>query len=100
MSGTAVPVDQTPARASRQGATLKRPATCAHAACLRTPVYHACPSDARIRACRSVLQAERPRLSVETRKPAVCAGSVCFAPAGAEGLEPPTPGFGDRCSTN
>jgi hypothetical protein len=21
-------------------------------------------------------------------------------PAGAEGLEPPTPGFGDRCSTN
>ena len=34
------------------------------------------------------------------RNPASHAGLRLFHPAGAAGLEPATPGFGDRCSTN
>ena len=35
-----------------------------------------------------------------TRKRRICGAFGSSNGAGAKGLEPPTPGFGDRCSTN
>ena len=53
--------------------------------------------------CRNnfaVLWGEKGEISVNFRqKKSFAEAKDCFL-AGAEGLEPPTPGFGDRCSTN
>ena len=54
---------------------------------------------AKLRSLIADIEDLRDRILSSSEKP-TCRRFAVPYPAGAEGLEPPTPGFGDRCSTN
>ena len=57
------------------------------------------PVTTRIRRFSPILSGDR-EVSQERAKPPQDEGFRSTAPTGATGLEPATPGFGDRCATN